>query len=190
MPQIILASSNPVKARATLAGFQQMFPQDTFHLQSLAVASGVRAQPLSSAETLQGARQRARQAMLARPTADYGVGIEGGVEEQHGAMTAFAWIVVLARDQRLGQACTGTFILPEAVADLVRQGKELGEADDLVFGQVQSKQDQGAVGLLTGGVLDRTQLYAQAVVLALIPFKHRGLYAGSGAHAGVLPPQT
>ncbi len=110
------------------------------------------------------------------PEADYGVGIEGGVEDHTDEMTAFAWIVIVSQDALLGKACTGTFLLPEAVAALVRQGKELGEADDLVFGRVNSKQEQGAVGLLTGGVLDRAQLYAQAVVLALMPFKHRTLY--------------
>lgn len=179
MQRIILASKNPVKARATLAGFQQMFPQDTFYVHTVSVALGVRPQPLSSAETLQGACERARRAVLTMPEADYGVGIEGGVEDQSGEMTAFAWIVVVSQNQLLGKACTGTFLLPEAVAALVRQGKELGEADDIVFGRVNSKQEQGAVGLLTGGVLDRTQLYAQAVVLALIPFKHRALYGVS-----------
>lgn len=176
MQHIVLASKNPVKIRATLTGFQQMFPEASFRVSPVSVALSVSQQPLSSAETLQGALERARQALVALPEADYGVGIEGGIEDHGSEMSAFAWIVVLAPNQRLGKACTGTFTLPEAVATLVRQGKELGAADDLVFGRVNSKQDQGAVGLLTGGVLDRTQLYAQAVVLALIPFKHRGLY--------------
>jgi inosine/xanthosine triphosphatase len=110
------------------------------------------------------------------PAAHYGVGIEGGVEEQASEILAFAWIVVVSQDRLLGKACTGTFVLPEPVAALIRQGKELGEADDIVFGRSNSKQEQGAVGLLTDGVLDRAQLYAQAVVLALIPFKHRTLY--------------
>lgn len=179
MQHIVLASNNPVKLRATMTGFQQMFPDEQFRVSPVSVALSVSQQPLSSAETLQGALERARKALLALPQVDYGVGIEGGIEDQGGAMSAFAWIVVLAPDQRLGKACTGTFTLPEAVAALVRQGQELGTADDLVFGRVNSKQEQGAVGLLTGGVVDRTQLYAQAVVLALIPFKHRELYGGS-----------
>jgi len=61
----------------------------------------------------------------------------------------------------------------------VRQGKELGEADDLVFAKENSKQDNGAVGLLTGNVIDRTALYQQAVVLALIPFKNPHLYSAA-----------
>jgi non-canonical (house-cleaning) NTP pyrophosphatase len=63
------------------------------------------------------------------------------------------------------------------VADLIRQGKELGEADDLVFNRSNSKQDNGAVGLLTGNVIDRAQLYEQAVILALAPFKNTEWYS-------------
>ncbi|MDD5263960.1 MAG: DUF84 family protein, partial [Candidatus Bipolaricaulis sp.] len=66
--------------------------------------------------------------------------------------------------------------LPDTVAALVRQGVELGEADDRVFGRTDSKRDVGAVGLLTGEVIDRTALYEHAVVLALIPFRNAALY--------------
>jgi non-canonical (house-cleaning) NTP pyrophosphatase len=58
----------------------------------------------------------------------------------------------------------------------VRQGMELGDADDAVFGRSNSKQANGAVGILTGNVIDRAELYEQAVVLALIPFKNPELY--------------
>jgi len=58
----------------------------------------------------------------------------------------------------------------------VNSGLELGEADDLVFGQANSKQKNGAIGLLTNDVLNRTTLYEQAVIMALIPFKNPHLY--------------
>ena len=112
-----------------------------------------------------------------KPDADYWVGIEGGIEDDADSMAAYAWIVILSPDQQVGKASTGIFFLPEVVADLVRKGKELGEASDMVFDSVNSKQDQGAIGLLTGSVIDRTQFYAQAVSLALIPFKNRALYS-------------
>jgi len=59
---------------------------------------------------------------------------------------------------------------------LIRQGKELGEADDIVFGRSNSKQENGAVGLLTDNAIDRAQLYEHAMILALIPFKNEALY--------------
>jgi non-canonical (house-cleaning) NTP pyrophosphatase len=83
---------------------------------------------------------------------------------------------VRGRGRRSGSGRTASFLLPEAVASLVRQGKELGEADDLVFERSNSKQENGAVGILTGDVIDRAALYEPAVVLALIPFKNPDLY--------------
>jgi non-canonical (house-cleaning) NTP pyrophosphatase len=53
---------------------------------------------------------------------------------------------------------------------------ELGEADDLVFGKANSKQQNGAVGLLTNDVIVRRTLYVPAVVMALIPFVKEELY--------------
>ena len=70
---------------------------------------------------------------------------------------------------------------------MIRQGKELGEADDIVFNRANSKQDNGAVGLLTDNVIDRAQLYEQAVILALIPFKNEALYVGTGEGDELVP---
>ena len=173
---IVVASHNPVKIQAAVHGFQRMFPDREFTVQNVSVPSGVSRQPLSNVETLQGALNRAREAASRLPHANYWVGIEGGVEETvDGEMVAFAWVVVYDR-QRVGRGRTGTFYLPPAVAGLIRQGKELGEADDIVFGRNNSKQENGAVGLLTGDVIDRAQLYEHAVILALVPFKNAALY--------------
>jgi inosine/xanthosine triphosphatase len=54
----------------------------------------------------------------------------------------------------------------------------LGEADDIVFGRKNSKTENGAIGLLTGNVINRAELYAHAVVLALVAFKNGELYGG------------
>lgn len=171
---IVLASHNPVKVQATAAGFGRVFPDAEIEVASVSVPSGVAEQPRTDAETLQGAENRVTAAARLRPEADYWVGMEGGIDEHlvdgQPEMIAFAWVVIHGRD-RSGRSRTGTFAIPTAVADLVRQGKELGEADDIVFGHTNSKQKSGAVGLLTGGLIDRATLYAQSVVLALIPFR-------------------
>lgn len=176
MKTIVVASGNPVKMQATMNGFRRMFPGETFESVSVSVASNVSDQPRSNEETLRGAIRRAGNARAAAPDADYWVGIEGGVEETDGEMAAFAWVAVQAADL-LGKGRTGTFFLPQSVADLVRDGEELGTADDIVFGRADSKRENGAVGLLTGNVIDRVALYEHAVILALAPFKNPSLYA-------------
>ena len=175
MKTIVVASTNPVKAQATLHGFQRMFPQETFSVVPVSAPSGVSDQPMNSADTLQGALNRAAAVQTLQPQGDFWVGIEGGVEEDAGGLAAFAWVAVLSSSAS-GKARTGTFFLPPRVAELVRQGKELGEADDIVFGAVNSKQQNGAIGLLTGDVIDRAALYEHAVVLALVAFKNPALY--------------
>ena len=174
--KIVVASANPVKVNAALGGFQQMFPELTFSTKSINVASEVADQPMSDEEALLGAHNRVNNAFTEQPEADFWIGIEGGVHKLNGILTAFAWVVVRSRNLS-GKARSGTFFLPQKVAELVEQGIELGTADDMVFGSKNSKQAGGAVGLLTGNVVNRQQLYEQAVVLSLIPFKNEQLYA-------------
>ncbi|MFZ3070555.1 MAG: inosine/xanthosine triphosphatase [Anaerolineaceae bacterium] len=178
MKKVVIGSVNPVKLEAVRAGFISMFPGETFEFQQITVPSGVRDQPMSDAETLQGAGSRAKSVRLQTPDADYWVGVEGGVDvlpNGSEAMITFAWVVVLSRDLT-GWARSGIFQLPARVAALVRAGVELGDADDRVFGTSNSKQNNGAVGLLTGNTLSRTAFYTQAVQLALIPFKNSEMY--------------
>ena len=179
VPKIVLASNNPVKIQATQAAFERMFSGQAFQIQAVSVASGVPNQPASDRETLEGAWNRAHNAALAHPEGDFWVGIEGGVEAQGDQLAAFAWVVILSEEMS-GKSRTGTFFLPPRVAELVRQGYELGDADDLVFGKFNSKQKNGAIGILTGNVVDRKKLYEQAVILALAPFKNMELYRADG----------
>lgn len=172
MPTIIVASKNPVKMNATLTSFQKMFPDEMFDATGVSVASGVSDQPMSSAETIQGAMNRAMNAREALPQADYWVGIEGGIDDTDVGMQCFAWVIVLGRDARIGRGQTAVFYVPQEVADLVRDGIELGHADDQVFGRSNSKQQNGAIGLLTDDAVDRTSYYVQAVIMALVPFKN------------------
>jgi len=176
MKKIIIASKNPVKINATLSGFQRMFPNEQFEIESVSVSSDVSDQPKSDSETFRGACNRANNACQVNPKADFFVGIEGGIEEKNFEMEAFAWIVIKTKENEFGKGKTGTFFLPPQVAELIKQGKELGDADDMVFGKTNSKQENGAVGILTDNVIDRTKYYVDAIIFALIPFKNKALY--------------
>lgn len=172
---VIIGSTNPTKIKATQKGFQLTFPQQDFRFEGISVPSGVSDQPASDQETYQGAWNRAKNALKAYPQADYWVGIEGGIEAKHDRMEAFAWIFVLSNLQK-AFARTASFLLPAQVANLILNGFELGDADDQVFNRTESKKSNGAVGLLTDDLIDRTDYYAHAVILALIPFKKPELY--------------
>ncbi len=172
MAKITVASLNPVKLRATLNAFERIFPNMSVHVSGIAVPSGVSDQPLSAAETMTGAHNRASNARAAQPDADFWVGIEGGIEDTPLGMTCFARVHVLGRDGREGLGQTAVFYLPREVAELVRGGLELGHADDQVFGRDNSKQANGAIGILTDDVIDREAYYTHAMIMALVPFKN------------------
>ncbi|AGA77509.1 inosine/xanthosine triphosphatase [Echinicola vietnamensis] len=173
---VVVGSKNPVKVQCTENGFQRAFSAHHFIVEGLNINSEVSDQPFGDAETSLGAFNRAKNAKNTFPEADYWVGIEGGVEDLDDEMTAFAWVTIMDRNGVVGKSKTATFILPEAIGKLIRGGMELGEADDKVFDRENSKQGNGAVGMLTKGTIDRKEYYEQAVVLALIPFISDNLY--------------
>ena len=152
-----------------------MLGGEDFEFVGISVPSGVPDQPMSNNETLQGAKNRATNAQTEMPEADFWVGLEGGIEKQGSEMECFAWCVVLSKE-KMGKARTSTFFLPQKIVELVDGGMELGAADDVVFQRTNSKQANGAIGILTGDVIDRTSYYVDALVLALIPFKNPELY--------------
>lgn len=174
--QVIVATKNPVKIQAVKSAFERMFPDMLFEFTGKPAPSGVSDQPMTDGETLLGAKNRAAYCQSNFRYCDYWVGVEGGIEIARDEMSAFAWIVILSPHLQ-SKAKSASFFLPEKIRKLVESGIELGEADDIVFGQSNSKQKSGAVGLLTGDIIDRKGLYEEAVVLALIPFKNEELYS-------------
>lgn len=176
MRTVYIGSANPVKIECTRKGFAEVFhDHDAFQFNGVSVDSGIRDQPMTSKETLQGAKNRAFQLKDRYPEGDYFVGIEGGVQVFEGEMEAFAWVVII-NHERIGKAQTSTFQLPPKIVTLIEQGVELGHADDIVFRRDNSKQGNGAVGILTEDVIDRVEYYRHAVILALIPFINKELY--------------
>lgn len=172
---VIMGSRNPVKIKCAEEALDLTFER-SFMVQGLNVGSGVGKQPVGDTETFRGAYNRANNSKTAFPEADYWIGIEGGTSEIGEDLLAFAWVVIFDKTGKMGQAKTASFFLPKAISNLVKGGMELGEAVDQVFNRSNSKQDNGAVGLLTNGMVSRKELYKQGVILGLIPFINEEIY--------------
>jgi inosine/xanthosine triphosphatase len=173
-PLFAVGSENPVKINCVAEAVQAFWSEA--RTVGVKTDSGVSAQPESDHDMFLGAFNRARQALEKTPEAQFGVGLEGGTLDAEDGMWAYAWIVIVDRNSRLGKGQSGRFLLPEPIAQLVREGIELGEADDRFFGRSNSKQQDGAIGILSDGVVTRLDLYKPAVVFALLPFIHPEFY--------------
>ena len=172
MKKVLIASRNPVKINATKKAFKEVFT-DHFEFKGVSVDSLVSDQPMSNNETLKGATNRLQN--IKHLEADYLVSIEGGVDLLDNNYEAFAWIVISDKN-KIGKAKTASFALPLKISKLIKEGYELGDADDMVFKRSNSKQQNGAVGILTNNLIDRTEYYVHAIILALIPFTNSKLY--------------
>lgn len=168
------------------------------------VPSGVADQPMGDEETMMGADNRAKKAYEEYKkkfsiVPNLAVGLEGGLEwcRDKKILTCMAWMVCYGKRNGLmadilacpnsthytgdkkpiyGRAKTASFTIPPAVTELVKQGMELGEADDVVFKRINSKQGSGTVGILSGNIIDRSAYYEHALVLALVPWIRPDLY--------------
>ena len=174
--KIIVASKNPVKINAVKHAVEKVFSDDKCEIEGVNVVSDVSDQPMSNSETLLGAINRCEHAGEVVTDSDFWIGIEGGVEENASEMESFAWIVVKDKNGKVGKARTSTFFVPQQMIDLMHQGKEMGEADDIVFNNENSKQKDGTVGALTKNVITRASYYTEAIILAFIPFVNADLY--------------
>ncbi len=199
--RVALGSGNPAKRRGVEAALGKVQPYVQAEVVCFEVPSGVRDQPWGDEETLRGAENRAAAALgqmraseapVDPPAADppatdtgglgaIAIGIEGGLARAGSTVWSFSWAVALHADGSRGAARSAAFALPPRVTGLLETGIELGDAIDRVFAVHGSKRADGAVGLLTSGALDRAGLYAQVVVLALMPLLRRDLFVDGPA---------
>lgn len=171
---IAVGSTNPVKIGAARAVLGPLAP--TASIVGIAVTSTVPDQPVGDDETIRGAIARAR-AAIAATSADLGVGIEGGVvEESDGGMRTCAWAAIVDAQGRSGVGGSLAMALPPRVAEMIRRGTELGHAMDALVGEHDTKRGAGAVGILTGGLVDRQRAYEVLVTYAVARFVTPQLY--------------
>ena len=171
--EIIVGSRNPVKCAAVESVLAPLFPDTQFS--AVDSVSGVADQPWGDDETRQGAHNRAGN-VLARTEAALAIGLEAGVIETTFGLMTTAWCVILARDGRMGIGGGSHILLPESVAQDVRAGLELGSAMDALIGGHNTKQKNGAIGILTNGLLSRQQAYEVIIQLAVAPFRRPDFY--------------
>ena len=171
---VAVGSTNPVKIQAVRHSIQRIWP--AAEVQGVAVASGVSIQPLSDDEAIVGATNRAR-AALEQTNSELGIGLEGNTTELPQGLFATGWAVVIDQLGRVGIGGSGRYHLPPLLAERVRQGAELGPLVDEWFGQQNIKHKQGAVGIMTNGLIARSEASETAVIFALTRFLNPHYYA-------------
>ncbi len=169
--RIRAGTQNPVKLAAIRAEMQAFLPGAT--VEGCDVASGVPEQPKGE-ETLVGARNRAQAAL---GDADYAVGVEAGLVAMPGddAVDVQACVVL----DRTGKHTVGWgpgFHYPAWVRERAHSGEMISEILGPVANDPRIGGTTGAIGFLSDGAMDRTELTRIGVRMALVPRVRPQLY--------------
>lgn len=160
-------------------------PNSQFEVIGVEAESGVRHTPLTRADIMAGARNRAE--ALAKKASqenipwEYFVGLEGGLDvvtiggTRRVFLENWAYAADSAGSGSYGQS--GSLLLPEElVRQVVDEGVELGVAIDAFAGGHGIRDAQGAWGVLTRNMITRQDAFRTAVINAFAPFFNSALY--------------
>jgi non-canonical (house-cleaning) NTP pyrophosphatase len=133
---------------------------------------------------MQGARQRSEALVhLAQEKNEewrYFVGLEGGLDviEEGSSRRVLLESWAYVSDGRNGHyGRSGGVEIPEALAhEVLENDVELSAAIDTFAGAVGIRDAQGAWGVLSGGLISRTEAFRVAVVAAFAPFYNAKMY--------------
>ena len=163
-----------------------------FEVSGVSVASGVRHTPLSRADLMAGARNRAEALReIAKRTSaswEYFVGLEGGFDVVQDTANRIvfleSWAYVLHRSGRAAFGQSGAVMVPEKLArTVVDEGVELAAAVDAFAGQQGIRDAQGTWGVFTRDLVTRQDSFRAAVIHAFAPFYNAAAYGEAGARA-------
>ena len=188
MKTIALGSDRASKIMAVRASIARVAAVDPDWANANVIArrveSNVPSMPLTDWQLMQGAQERAfavRETLKSRRLeADIYVGLEGGFHSVsiEGEWHTFlrGWAYATNGERGAFGAAPSISVPPEIVKKVVEGRRELGVVIDEVTGGRDLRSKQGAWGVLTDGLFDRTRSFEIALINALAPFYNGAAY--------------
>ncbi len=171
---VAVGSTNPTKIIPVEMVFTKHFPHAV--IKGISVPSGVAEQPMSIDEMYKGALNRAQNALKKVRGAEYGVGIEGGLHKHTFGWFEHSIVVIVNKKKYIGVGASGGLVLPEIIMDSIHKGKNLEEAIDAHFKTTKIGEGIGMFGIMTKGIVTRSQGVQHGVAFALARFLHEDIY--------------
>ncbi len=177
---ITVGSTNEAKVQAVK---ELLIESPTFshsQVQAVSTSSGVSNQPLSLQETTQGAKNRAKNAFSSL-ACNYGVGIESGLMEAHNTQTGFLHVCICSifDGERFYTGLSTGFELPHKILRLIIDEKmDLTQAclHSGISANKNLGSQEGMIGILTKGRIDRKEYSKQCVIAALLQLENAPWY--------------
>jgi inosine/xanthosine triphosphatase len=187
--RIAIGTLRPPKVEAVRAAMSKVMGFFGYRLEAVnyiarEVESGVAAMPLSVQEIRRGACNRAMEARRLveeeSGPVDFAIGLEGGFfilsaeDKEHIHLQSWAFV---HHDGVGHYGSSMSMPVPPAVArEIFDHKKELGEVIDDFAKRKEVRNQDGAFGVFSLGLLTRQQAFELALLGALAPFYHKKLY--------------
>ncbi len=166
--QVVVGSLNPVKLNSVKDALRLIYPSLSLLVKGVNVESGISAMPMTDDEIRKGSSQRAINAHHLTGE-KLTVGLEGGLSKLGQTWYLTSWTTVFF-DSFISQASSLRMPVPHEVSEkIIHMKLELGEVIDLLVGEDNVKQERGAIGVFTSGLISRTDLFRSSIICAFAP---------------------
>lgn len=172
---IAIGSTNNAKIRAVEEAVQNSIYFSNIKLISFAVRSDVSEQPLSLQETIQGAKNRSKNAFY-QCDCKYSFGIESGLmkaETSTGYLHVSACCIYDGNNYFTG--LSSGFEIPLPILDLIfKKQMDLTQAclHSGISNNSKIGSTEGLIGVLTKGKIDRKEYSKQAITMAILQLEN------------------
>jgi inosine/xanthosine triphosphatase len=182
---ICVGSLNPVKVNATKLAFKNYFKKIVVF--KIKADSKIPNQPIGIDMIINGAKNRAKFALnylinekeISKNI--FGIGIEAGLVPISNAISGymdFQFCVIIDENQRITLGSGVSFEYPKSVIEQILEDrkKEIGEIIGKLAGNINLKNEAGAISFLSKKKINRTEILTHATICALLPRINNELY--------------
>ncbi|MFX1411093.1 MAG: inosine/xanthosine triphosphatase [Promethearchaeota archaeon] len=183
--KICIGSLNPTKIKAVKIGFGRYFKK--IKIFKIKANSKVSNQPIGMEKIINGAINRARSALdyllneQNEKSDIFGVGIEAGLVSVPHTRTGymdFQFCAIIDENQKISLGSGIAFEYPKYVINQILENRdlEIGQIMGRLSGNMNLKNELGAISFLSKNKIKRTEILTQAVNCALLPWINKELY--------------
>lgn len=168
--KVVIGSLNRAKNEAVKNIFDKIWNKNEYV--SVKTNPKISNQPKSSEEAIDGAINRAKDALTKVKDADFGIGLEGTIDTNKHGTFLLGWVAIINRDGKKSIGSSAAVLLPETMSSRIKRGEELGLIIQELMNDSKNeiRHSQGASGLLTKGMYSRVHEFEDAIICALSKF--------------------
>ena len=164
---ILLLNPSPLKEKIVAEAFSKVFPESLNKIDSYGLELKNFNHVVPKESALKSLREFSLEARNCEPKYDYYVLMLGRFDDYQSYMEESALVLVQNKQGIEGYSQAASFLVPDKVASLLRQGVPFSKAVEQAFNLQNVKEGTGFVGYLTNKVVTKGEQYFQPLVIAL-----------------------